>query len=158
MMAAMTRNTAASARELTDVVTRLRRALRRSIRSDYPWEARPMAQVEVLQSLRDSGPTRLGDLAARLHLAQSTVSSLVALLVADGLLAREVDPRDRRASVLELTDAGAGHLRDWDEAHQRRFGAALRALPRADRDRVGAALPALARLVAALEDADPAPE
>ena len=32
---------------LTHVITRLRRALRRSIRSDYPWESLPMAQVEV---------------------------------------------------------------------------------------------------------------
>ena len=43
------------ARQLTDVVTRLRRALRKSIRTDYPWESLPMAQVELLMSLADNG-------------------------------------------------------------------------------------------------------
>src|SRR5207245_1079783 len=78
----------ANARELSDVVNQLRRALRRSIRTDYPWEARPTAQIEVLQSIRDTGATRIGDLAERLRLAQSTVSELVSRLVSDELLAR----------------------------------------------------------------------
>jgi hypothetical protein len=30
---------------LTDVITRLRRVLRSSIRSDYPWETLPMAKL-----------------------------------------------------------------------------------------------------------------
>jgi DNA-binding MarR family transcriptional regulator len=148
----MARHSPAQARELTDVVTRLRRALRRSIRTDYPWEARPMAQVEVLQSLRDTGPTRLGDLAARLHLAQSTVSSLVGRLLDDGLLTRGVDANDRRASVIELSEPGRQQLSDWDDAHERRIGSALRALSAHDRDCVRAALPALERLVGALTD------
>jgi len=37
---------------LTELVTRLRRVLRASIRTDYPWESLPMAQVELLQRLR----------------------------------------------------------------------------------------------------------
>lgn len=41
----------AGAQQLTDVITRLRRALRSSIRSEFPWEALPMAQVELLQTL-----------------------------------------------------------------------------------------------------------
>ena len=135
------------ARELTDVVARLRRALRRSIRSDYPWESRPMAQVEVLQTLRDTGAIRLGDLAAQLNLAQSTVSTLVGRLLADGLVARGVDPHDRRAAVLELSPAGRKHLREWDAAHRRRLSRALGTLRPSDRNRITAALPALAELV-----------
>jgi DNA-binding MarR family transcriptional regulator len=140
------------ARELSDVVTRLRRALRRSIRTDYPWESRPIAQIEVLQSVRDAGAIRIGDLAIRLRLAQSTVSALVSRLVSDGLLAREADSADRRAAVLELTDAGRQQLKDWDAAHRRRLAAALGALPRPERDMVISALPALGRLVDALDE------
>ena len=34
-------------RVLTEVVNRLRRTLRTSIRADYPWETLPMAKVEL---------------------------------------------------------------------------------------------------------------
>jgi DNA-binding MarR family transcriptional regulator len=142
--------TAASTRELSDVVTRLRRALRRSIRTDYPWEARPMAQVEVLQSVAESGPTRVSELADRLRLAQSTVSTLVGTLAAAGLLTRDVHPDDRRASVVALTPAGAEDMRHWDAAHRRRLSAALRTLAAGDREMILDALPALGRLVDAL--------
>jgi DNA-binding MarR family transcriptional regulator len=111
-----------------------------------------MAQIEVLQSVRETGATRIGDLAERLRLAQSTVSTLVSRLVVDGLLARTVDPIDRRASVVELTDVGRRGMREWDEAHRRRLAAALAALPATDRGAVTAALPALSRLVDALDD------
>lgn len=141
----------AQARELTDAVNQLRRALRRSVRSDYPWEAHPAAQVEVLQTLRESGPARISELAERLRLAQSTVSALVAKLVATGLVTRGVDTADRRAAVVALTAAGEGVVRDWERAHRRRLGAALRAVDAADREAILAAVPALRRLVAALE-------
>lgn len=140
----------ARARELTDVITRMRRALRRSIRLDYPWEARPMAQIEVLQMLQDTGPIRLRDLAERLNLAQSTVSSLVGRLLTAGLVQRATDQHDRRAARIQLTPAGQQHLGEWDDAHRQRLGRALRSLAAADRSKVQDALPALGRLADAL--------
>jgi DNA-binding MarR family transcriptional regulator len=144
--------TAAKTRELTDVITRLRRALRRSIRTDYPWESRPMAQVEVLQSLRENGASRVGDLAEQLRLSQSTVSALVGKLIDAGLVSRDVDRADRRASVVDLTSEGLRDVGEWDSAHQRRLAAALRSLDAADRAAVLAAVSALRRLVDALDD------
>jgi DNA-binding MarR family transcriptional regulator len=137
-------------RELTSVVTRLRRALRSSIRTEFPWEARPVAQIEVLQTLREAGGLRLGELAGRLHLAQSTISELVTVLADEGLVARDVDARDRRASVVRLTPAGRSQLTGWDAAHRRRIGRALRTLSPEDQAQIAAALPSLDRLVAAL--------
>lgn len=137
-------------RELTAVVSRLRRALRASIRTEFPWEARPVAQIEVLQTLRETGDVRLGELAGRLHLAQSTVSALVTALADEGLVARSVDARDRRAALARLTPAGERHLAGWDAAHRRRLGRALRTLDPDERAQIAAALPALDRLVAAL--------
>jgi DNA-binding MarR family transcriptional regulator len=110
-----------------------------------------MAQIEVLQTLRDAGAVRLGDLATRLNLAQSTVSTLVGRLLADGLVARGVEERDRRAAVLELTTEGERVVSEWDDAHQRRISAALEHLRPADRRRIASALPALGQLVSALE-------
>lgn len=150
-MAAPRSLTAAKTRELTDVITRLRRALRRSIRTDYPWESRPMAQVEVLQSLRETGASRVGDLAEQLRLSQSTVSALVGKLIDAGLVSRDVDRADRRASVVDLTADGLRDVGEWDSAHQRRLAAALRSLDAADRAAVLAAVSALRRLVDALD-------
>jgi DNA-binding MarR family transcriptional regulator len=147
-------STARDARALTDVVTQLRRALRRSIRSDYPWELRPMAQIEVLQSIAETGPVRVGDLVDRLRLAQSTVSALVGKLIEARLVTRDADPDDRRASVVALTAAGRAAIRQWDEAHRARLQRALRGLPAADRDTVLGAVAALERLVRQL-DAEP---
>jgi len=145
------KRTAIDAWVLTDVVTRLRRVLRTSIRSDYPWETLPMAQIEILQRLHTEPGLRINDLAERHRLANNTVSVLVQQLVVAGLVARAPDPTDRRAVRLDLTDDGARMLAEWRQAHERRFDAALDRLTVADRTALVAALPALSRLVDELE-------
>ncbi|MFE9097967.1 MarR family winged helix-turn-helix transcriptional regulator [Streptomyces sp. NPDC007264] len=137
---------APDARLLTEAVTRLRRALRASIRTDYPWESLPMAQVELLQVLGRHSPARISALAARQRLAPSTVSGLIGQMINAGLVVREVDPADRRASVVTLTDAGREQLAAWTAAHERRMAAALSALDDAERTAISGALPALFRL------------
>jgi DNA-binding MarR family transcriptional regulator len=140
------------AQTLTEVVTRLRRVLRTSIRSDYPWETLPMAQVELLQCLQDAGGARVGELAGLLRLAPNTVSTLVQQLADASLVRRDTDPADRRAARVSLTDSGAAHLLGWRDAHERRIGDALAGLDGADRATILAALPALSRLVERLDD------
>ena len=144
--------------QLADVVARLRRALRTSIRSDYPWEKLPMAQVEILQRLEDEPGLRVNDIADRHRLAKNTVSQLVQQLVTAGLVDRVADERDRRAVVLALTGEGHRHLHQWQQAHEQRFALALDRLPEPDRRAVLAAVPALRRLVEELSaEAPPAP-
>lgn len=135
------------ARALTDVVTRLRRVLRASIRADYPWESLPMAQVELLQSLAEHAPARVGDLAVRLRLAPSTVSGLISQMISSGLVERGTDPRDRRVAVVALSEAGQRQLGEWNAAHRRRIAAALAELEPDERSAIGGALPALSQLV-----------
>ncbi|WP_019064678.1 MarR family winged helix-turn-helix transcriptional regulator [Streptomyces prunicolor] len=137
---------APDARLLTEAVTRLRRALRASIRTDYPWETLPMAQVELLQVLGEHSPARVSDLASRQRLAPSTVSGLIGQMITAGLVARDVDKVDRRASVVTLTGAGREQLAAWTAAHERRMDAALAALDGAERRAISGALPALFRL------------
>ncbi|MDQ0958608.1 DNA-binding MarR family transcriptional regulator [Streptomyces sp. B4I13] len=131
---------------LTEAVTRLRRALRASIRTDYPWETLPMAQVELLQVLGEHSPARVSDVAARQRLAPSTVSGLIGQMISAGLVARDIDPADRRASVVTLTAAGREQLAAWTTAHERRMDAALAGLDDADRAAIANALPALVQL------------
>jgi DNA-binding MarR family transcriptional regulator len=60
----------------------------------------------VLSRLEDLGPVRLSTLAQVLCLDISTVSRQVPVLERQGWVARERDPEDQRAQLLDLTEAG----------------------------------------------------
>lgn len=139
---------------LTDIVTRLRRVLRASIRSDYPWESLPMAQVEILQRLREEPGLRVNDLAVRHRLANNTVSTLIQQMVVADLVARTEDPNDRRAVRLHLSTAGLTMLTAWQHAHEQRLEIAMDHLTPTDRTAILTVLPALSRLVDQLETDD----
>lgn len=139
---------------LADVVNRLRRSLRSSIRSDYPWERLPMAQVEILQRLADEPGLGVTELAARQNLAINTVSSLIQQLVVAGLAERTTSAADRRAVAVVVTERGRELLTEWLRANGRRLDRAFRGLPSDDRATIVAAVPALTRLVDRLEQLD----
>jgi DNA-binding MarR family transcriptional regulator len=52
------------------------------------------------------------DLAARLHLTQSSVTRMVAPMEKTGLVLRESDPRDARVAYVVLTGAGRRRVRE----------------------------------------------
>ncbi|GAA1219535.1 hypothetical protein GCM10009665_07030 [Kitasatospora nipponensis] len=141
------------ARLLTEAITGLRRALRASIRSDYPWETLPIAQVEILQSLAESQPAQAGQLARRLRLAPNTVSGLISRLMAAGLVDRGTDLSDRRRASVQLTATGVERLEAWQRAHEQRIATALDGLADDERAALVAALPAMGSLVRGLHDA-----
>lgn len=138
---------------LADVVARLRRALRRSVRVEVPFEAVSVAQVELMQLLADAPGLRAREISDRLLLAPTTVSTLIGQLLTADLIDRRPDPADRRAWQLHLTADGKKQLRSWQQANSRVLDAALARLDATDRKAVQAALPALARLVGHLDDA-----
>jgi DNA-binding MarR family transcriptional regulator len=141
--------------EFTDVVTRLRRVLRASVRGEFPWESLPMAQVEILQRLADEPDLRVSDLATRHRLATNTVSTLVQQLVTADLVERRPAADDRRAVTVRLTALGETRLREWLGAHERRLAGALDALARDDRRVIVASLGPLTRLIDRLESQEP---
>lgn len=136
---------------LTDVITRLRRTLRAGVRDELPWEALPMAQVELLQRLADEPGLGVSELAQRQNLAKNTVSSLVAQMASSGLLERRASDADRRAVVLSLTDHGHSRLAHWQRANERRIRRALASLAAEDQDTINRALPALRALASRME-------
>ena len=113
-----------------------------------------MAQVEILQRLAEEPGLRVTELATRHRLATNTVSNLIQQMVLAGLVVRTVDPRDRRAVAVQLTDVGAQHLRGWLAANSRRLEVALHDLSPANRQAILDALPSLALLVDRLERGD----
>ncbi len=60
----------------------------------------------VLGRLLRAGGMRAGDLAQQEGLDQSTVSRRIGSLVERGFVHRDADPDDRRAQLLQLTEAG----------------------------------------------------
>jgi len=77
--------------------------------SRYPVDASGAA---ILARLDELGPARLSTLATVLCLDLSTVSRQVPTLERHGWVARERDPEDNRAQLLELTDLGRDVLAD----------------------------------------------
>lgn len=103
---------------LHDIERALAALVRRASLPRFHDHIRAMARVDidrtlypVLGRIGDEEPIRLSDLAANLGLDLSTVSRGVAQLAAAGLVERQPDPADGRASSLRLTRAGRDGLR-----------------------------------------------
>lgn len=95
-----------------------------------------LIEREIRVRLRDSAPVTLpqfdllsvlarvpdglvmGDISRRLMVTNGNVTALVDRLVREGLLVREVNPRDRRALVVRLSDKGWQVFNDVAPAHR----------------------------------------
>ncbi len=141
-------------RGLADTVSDLRGSLRRGIRATYPWEVLPAAQVEILQRLALQPGLRVNELASALRLAPNTVSTLTRQMSSAGLLSTGEDPADGRVRRLSLSRAGREQLDAWQQAQEDLLTGAVRRLPDPDRTAIIAAIPALIRLVQALENGE----
>lgn len=64
----------------------------------------------VISGLERYGPLSAADLGARIGIDRSVTTRRASRLEAAGLIGRTPDARDRRAILLELTDAGRGHV------------------------------------------------
>jgi DNA-binding MarR family transcriptional regulator len=140
---------------LMPAVVALRRAVRRRTRERMGVPALPAAQVELLRAVQDEPGIGVAGAARRLHLAENSVSTLVRTAVADGHLRRTPDPADRRAARLELTDAAHERLTRWRGTRTEVVDAALARLDPADHEALAAAVPALTRLLDAVEEIGP---
>ncbi|MET7453384.1 MarR family winged helix-turn-helix transcriptional regulator [Streptomyces sp. NPDC005574] len=68
------------------------------------------AQLGALFAVHDRPGTTQQELARALGLRESAVTALVGRLTTAGVLAKRAHPREHRAVVLELTEAGAAAL------------------------------------------------
>ncbi len=71
-----------------------------------------LAPLRALQSLQRLGPSLVTELGEDLDLVPSTASRLSDRLAEAGFITRAVAPHNRRATILELTDAGRAVLQD----------------------------------------------
>ena len=107
------------------------------------------SQYEFLHYLREHPGSRVADLAAEFAIGIGATSKGIDRLERQGWVARRPNPADRRSSLLELTDEGAGLAeaagRSFAERVAELIGGAL------DESRTAAVAQALSLLRAALE-------
>lgn len=89
--------------------------------------------IALLARLVRFGPMRASDLADLISADPSTVSRQVAGLVKSGLIQRQSDPNDGRASILVPTDAGRRRMAELSERRGRLFSPLIQHWDDADR-------------------------
>jgi DNA-binding MarR family transcriptional regulator len=87
-------------------------ALARIAAQDAGNEA-PSAQWRTLGILERRGSLRLGELAAEARTTQPGMTRLIGALDHSGLVRREADPADTRATLVSATPAGLQAIADW---------------------------------------------
>jgi MarR family transcriptional regulator for hemolysin len=77
------------------------------------------AEARVLAHMARCGPTRQHLLAESLGMTPMSLTGFLDRLEADGLIAREADPKDRRAKIVTLTPKANGTLSQIAQAGER---------------------------------------
>jgi DNA-binding MarR family transcriptional regulator len=91
----------------------------------------------IMCKLADEGPHRLGALATAFGLDPSTITRQVQALEEIGLASRQSDPKDRRASILDLSDTGRQVLEETRNHRRAVLQQVLSDWSRADLDEFG---------------------
>ena len=105
-----------------------------------------LARLAALKVLSDAGESLpLTQLAERLSCVKSNITQLVDRLEADGLVKRELDPRDRRARLAAMTEAGRKACKEGSEAQQEAESALLSKLSTEESQQLAALLTKLER-------------
>ena len=74
-----------------------------------PWDITP-SHFRALRVLKRHGVMRLSELSDHLRIAPRSATEVVDALESRGLVVRRPDPGDRRATLVEVTEHGAGVL------------------------------------------------
>lgn len=138
--------------ELADIVSRLRRAMRRAARAADPALGLSVAQLELLSCITEHPGIRPSQLARMLRLAPSSVATLLGGLQSAGYVRRTPGgDGDRRTVSLDLLEAGTAAVARWHRVNEDIIQAALATLPRRDQAALRDAAPALRDLTTSID-------
>jgi len=140
--------------ELADIVSRLRRAMRRAARAADPALGLSVAQLELLSCITEHPGIRPGQLARMLRLAPSSVATLLGGLQSAGFVMRTPgadSDSDRRTVSLNLSEAGAQAVSRWHRVNVDIIRVALAELSHRDQATLRDAAPALRDLTASID-------
>ena len=122
-----------TSQRVLDSIRRIVRLLREESRASEESVGLSGAQLFVLQKLSEARAQSVNELATRTATDQSSVSVVLARLTERGLVARRVDPKDRRRVRLSLTARGRALLRRSPAPAQNELVEAIEALRPAER-------------------------
>jgi DNA-binding MarR family transcriptional regulator len=140
--------------ELADIVSRLRRAIRRAARAADPALGLSVAQLELLSCMAENPGVRPSQLARMLRLAPSSVATLLSGLQSAGYVRRTPAGQgagDRRTVNLDLSDEGLAAVTRWHRVNDEIIASALAALPPRVQVALRDAAPALRDLTASID-------
>jgi DNA-binding MarR family transcriptional regulator len=121
--------------QLADLLHRLTRRLRSAQAQRLaPLGLTPAQERAMRLIARAEEPPRMTELADRLGIVPRSLTTVIDALEEAGLVRREIDPRNRRAILLRLTERGAAVRDDLREARRRAAEDLFAPLPDADRE------------------------
>ena len=122
--------------QLFEQVMRAPRSVRRKT-FEFPFP-RPFFVRERLLVIADSydGGVRQKTLVDELDISPAAVSELVTKLEKDKYVSREVDPDDKRATLIKLTDLGKARAAELADERNERFSKAFTALSDKEKDQL----------------------
>ena len=122
--------------QLFEQVMRAPRSVRRKT-FEFPFP-RPFFVRERLLVIADSydGGVRQKTLVDELDISPAAVSELVSKLEKDKYVNREIDPDDKRATLIKLTDLGKARAAELADERNERFSKAFDALNAKEKDQL----------------------
>ncbi|MEH0108739.1 MarR family transcriptional regulator [Tersicoccus sp. MR15.9] len=121
-------------RELAELFHAVSRTMRRRTLAQLePWGITPH-HARALRSISETDRARLRDVADRLRIAARSATEVVDALEAKGLVTREPDPQDRRATLVSPTEDGLRLVEQIDAARAERNAEFFGALTAEDRE------------------------
>ena len=122
--------------QLFEQVMRAPRSVRRKT-FEFPFP-RPFFVRERLLVIADSydGAVRQKNLVEELDISPAAVSELVTKLERDEYVRREVDPDDKRATLIKLTDLGKARAAELADERNERFSKAFTVLSAKEKDQL----------------------
>ncbi|MFC1481326.1 MarR family winged helix-turn-helix transcriptional regulator [Candidatus Neomarinimicrobiota bacterium] len=124
----------------------LRRDLRRlermlTMQEDGCCSGVTLAQCHTLLEMEQSGPTTTtGALAVALSLDKSTLSRTIDQLVKSRHISRKIDPKDRRYTILKLTEKGRAECDSINTNANGQYGEIFATIPQANHDAIANSL------------------
>jgi DNA-binding MarR family transcriptional regulator len=105
-----------------------------------------LTSLATLSTLDRAGTKRITELATIEGVTQPSMTTLIASLEKQGLVTRTGDPKDKRVSLVSLTEAGRQYMLQRRRTGTEAFAALVSQLPPEEAAALSTAVPALTRL------------
>lgn len=108
--------------------------LTRRLRQQRPQDGLTLTQLSALAVIWREGPLTAGDLAVREQVKPPSITRVLALLQAEGLVKRSIGADDRRHVLIQITPAGSARLEADVQAREAWLARQLDTLTQQERD------------------------